>query len=70
MEHDMKRLEDRTRTLPLHDYGTALQSAVSWRGDRDPLAEPVARRQDEPRPFVSEPRRWHEATRSAVSRRH
>jgi hypothetical protein len=66
----MKRLEDRTRTIPLHDYGTALQSAVSWLGDRYLLAEPVTRRKEEPRPFFSEPRRWHEATRATVSRRH
>jgi hypothetical protein len=33
--------------LPVHDYGTALQSAVSWLGDRYLLAAPVtARRPD------------------------
>jgi len=54
----------------LHDYGLALQSAVSWMGDRYLLAAPVVRRREEPAPYFSEPRRWHEASRSAVHRRH
>jgi hypothetical protein len=42
----MKRPHDPLQ-LPLHDYGLALQSAVSWLGDRYLLAAPiVARRQD------------------------
>ena len=66
----MKRPENKTRSIPVHDYGLALQTAVSWLGDRYLLAEPVARRRDEPAPYFSEPRRWHEASRSAAYRRH
>ena len=63
----MKRPENKVRTIPQHDYGLALQSAVSWLGDRYLLAEPVTRRQD-PAPFFSEPRRWHVASRPAPRR--
>jgi hypothetical protein len=70
MEYDMKRLDDRPRTIALHDYGTALRSAVSWLGDRYLLAEPVARRKEEPKPFFTEARHWHQSPRIAVSRRH
>ena len=63
----MKRPEDKFRSIPQHDYGLALQSAVSWLGDRYLLAEPVVRRR-EPTPYYSEPRRWHEASRPAARR--
>ncbi len=66
----MKRPDNKPRSLPLHDYGLALQSAVSWMGDRYLLAAPVVRRREEPAPYFSEPRRWHEASRSAAHRRH
>jgi hypothetical protein len=52
----MKRKASNT-ALPLHDYRVALQSALSWLGDRYLLAEP-ARRPAEPKPFFVEPRRW------------
>lgn len=43
----MKRPNDLHPQLPLHDYGLALQSAVSWLGDRYLLAAPIpARRPD------------------------
>ena len=43
----MKRSNDLHPQLPLHDYGLALQSAVSWLGDRYLLAAPIpARRPD------------------------
>lgn len=32
--------------LPVHDYGQAVQRAVSWLGERYLLAEPQARRKD------------------------
>jgi hypothetical protein len=70
LEHTMKRPADKSRSIPVHDYRLALQSAVSWLGDRYLLAEPVARRREEPAPFFSEPRRWHEAPRAAARRRH
>jgi hypothetical protein len=66
----MKRPEHKVRPIPLHDYDVALQSAVSWLGDRYLLAEPVPRRREEPAPYFSEPRRWHEASRTTVYRRH
>jgi hypothetical protein len=46
-----------------HDYGRALQSAVSWLGDRYLLAEPVQRRNELPKPYFVESRRWYPATR-------
>jgi hypothetical protein len=69
-EMTMKRPEHKTRSIPVHDYGHALQTAVSWLGDRYLLAEPVPRRREEPAPYFSEPRRWHEASRTAAHRRH
>ena len=30
-----------TKAIPLHDYGPALQNAVSWLGNRYLLADPV-----------------------------
>ena len=50
--------------VPQHDYGLALQTAVSWLGDRYLLAEPVSRRSVEHKPFFVEPRRWHVVQRS------
>ena len=55
-----------TRPIPLHDYGKAIQTAVSWLGERYLLAEPVARRREERSPFFAEPRRWHGSTRRPV----
>ena len=49
---------------PQHDYGLALQTAVSWLGDRHLLAEPVARRVEPRKPFFFEPRHWYEARRT------
>jgi hypothetical protein len=69
-EQTMKRPDDKVRSIPVHDYGLALQSAVSWLGDRYLLASPVERRREDPAPFFSEPRRWHDAARSGAPRRH
>jgi hypothetical protein len=68
----MKRPKENVRPLPQHDYGLALQTAVSWLGDRYLLAEPVARRREPSRPFFVEPRSWHEVQRAAGpgSRKH
>lgn len=57
--------------VPQHDYGLALQTAVSWLGDRYLLAEPV-RRVEQPKPFFFEPRHWYEARRvvPAGTRKH
>ena len=40
----MKRPKVTALPLPQHDYGFALQTAVSWLGDRHLLAQPVPRR--------------------------
>jgi hypothetical protein len=40
----MKRPKESALPLPQHDYGLALQTAVSWLGDRHLLAAPVPRR--------------------------
>ncbi len=45
----MKRETDTHPTLPVHDYGLAVQRAVSWLGDRYLLATPVATRRSERR---------------------
>ena len=60
----MKRSKDTSNGMPRHDYGLALQTAVSWLGDRYLLAEPVPRRKEDPKPFFAEPRRWYDANRS------
>jgi hypothetical protein len=53
-------------TIPLHDYGPAVQNAVSWLGERYLLAEPMQRRNVErPNYFVEQPR-WHEARRPTL----
>jgi hypothetical protein len=64
MERLVKRAMKPKLPIPQHDYGPALQSAVSWLGDRYLLADPVTRRNDEPKPFFNEPRRWHDALRT------
>jgi len=48
----MKRPETDTRSIPTHDYGRALQSAVSWLGDRYLLAAP------QPRHPAERPKYW------------
>jgi hypothetical protein len=51
--------DSQKRTIPLHDYGPALQNAVSWLGQKYLLAEPVQRRSEELKPFFSTARSWH-----------
>jgi hypothetical protein len=53
----MKRKEN--TAIPLHDYQTALQGAMSWLGDRYLLAEPVPRLPQESKAYFAEQRRWH-----------
>ena len=55
----MKRTRELKRSIPLHDYSPALQTAVSWLGNRYLLAEPVERRAEAARPYYNEPPRWH-----------
>lgn len=47
--------------LPMHDYRAALETAVSWLGERYLLAEPAPRLSEERRPYFAEERRWHPA---------
>lgn len=54
--------------LPQYDYALALQTAMSWLGDRYLLAQPVARRV-EPSPFFAESRSWHDPRHLADARR-
>lgn len=62
MEIAMKRPENRS-SIPVHDYGLALQSAVSWLGDRYLLASPTPRRTEEPSAYFGESQRWLNASR-------
>ena len=55
----MKSPETTARAIPLHDYGPALQSAVSWLGERYLLADPVPRRKDESKAYFTTTRSWH-----------
>jgi len=59
----MKRTNPKLH-LPQYDYGLALQSAVSWLGERYLLAEPVSRRVEERKVFFTEPQSWHDPRRS------
>jgi hypothetical protein len=45
--------------MPVHDYGAALQSAMSWLGDRHLLAVPVPRRKEESKAHYFETHRWY-----------
>ncbi|HEU5137506.1 MAG TPA: hypothetical protein VFU13_20350 [Steroidobacteraceae bacterium] len=56
----MKRSESASASIPQHDYGLALKSAVSWLGDRYLLAEPMPRRRKEHKEYFVETRRWHD----------
>lgn len=58
----MKRNKLLTPALPMHDYRTALERAVSWLGERYLLAAPVPRAPD-PKPFFAETRGWLPSTR-------
>ena len=60
----MKHTAELNRSIPQHDYGPALQSAVSWLGDRYLLAEPMPRRSEGYKPYFSSPRSWREVLRS------
>ena len=51
----MKRPKESALPLPQYDYGLALQTAVSWLGDRHLLAKPMPRRSVERPSFVERP---------------
>ncbi|MEO8018362.1 MAG: hypothetical protein ABI769_11140 [Pseudomonadota bacterium] len=60
----MKHPKKTSPRMPQHDYGLALQNAMSWLGDRYLLAEPAPRRIEQRKPFFVEARSWHEPGRS------
>jgi hypothetical protein len=61
----MNRPTRQSRVIPVHDYGPALRSAVTWLGERHLLAEPVRRRRDDRRPYFNTQPGWHpHATRA------
>ena len=62
----MKRNAKPIRPIPLHDYSPALQSAVSWLGERYVLAEPVTRRREERKAYFNTPREWMRASQGNV----
>ena len=64
----MKRPDNKPRSIPLHDYGLALQSAVSWLGDRYLLATPQPRQAAEPPKYWTA--RQHAAAHRSRSTRH
>jgi RecB family endonuclease NucS len=47
----------------VHDYRSALQTALSWLGDRYLLAQPVNRVSAHGRPNFAETRQWMPDTR-------
>lgn len=67
----MKRPEPGSQIpLPKHDYGLALQNAVSWLGDRYVLAEPQRRLSDARPVYVLEPQRPRRAVKLRAATRH
>jgi hypothetical protein len=60
----MNRSESPAASIPVHDYGLALESAVSWLGDRYLLADPLPRRRDERKGYFIESRRWLEVRKA------
>lgn len=65
----MKRPEGSSNSIPVHDYGNAVQSAVSWLGDRYLLASPTPRLSEERHGFFVEPQRWYGASRPQTQAR-
>lgn len=53
----MKTTKAKNLTISRHDYGPALQGALSWLGNRYLLAEPLNRRSEDRKPAASEPPR-------------
>lgn len=54
----MKLNKPQNPELPVHDYRTALQVALSWLGDRYLLAQPVNRVSAQRGPNFAETRGW------------
>lgn len=58
------KTESATASIPQHDYGQALKSAVSWLGDRYLLADPLPKRRDESKEYFGASRHWLDARNS------
>jgi len=56
--------------VPKHDYGLALQNAVSWLGNRYLLAEPQRRLSDARPVYVLEAQRPRRAVKLHAATRH
>jgi hypothetical protein len=67
IEHGFMKADPSRHSIPLHDYGPALRSAVSWLGDRYLLAEPVERRADHRSSHPDTPTVSGSARRDAVN---
>ena len=65
----MKRPKESALPLPQFDYGLAVQTAVSWLGDRHLLAKPMPRRSAERPPYFVERQHWTEARKATGLRR-
>ena len=52
-------MKSKQAPFPLHDYGAALQGALSWLGDRHLLAAPTPRLHTAHTAYFAESRRWH-----------
>jgi len=66
LEHGAMKMHEKPGSLPLHDYDTALRSAVSWLGDNYLLAVPTARRKPDSLPYFGAPRHWIGAQRTPI----
>jgi hypothetical protein len=61
LETAMKTSESPAASIPQHDYGQALKSAVSWLGDRYLLADPLPKRRDHSKEYFGASRHWLDA---------
>jgi len=64
----MKTSKSTNHMISRHDYGPAIQGALSWLGNRYLLAEPLNRRSEERKPAASEPPRFDEGQFEASCR--
>jgi len=65
------KTETATASIPQHDYGVQLKSAVSWLGDRYLLADPLPKRRNQHKEYFGASRHWldarHSKAQSAVN---
>jgi hypothetical protein len=68
-KENMKCPESPLQSVPVHDYGLALKSAVTWMGDRYLLAAPLPRRSNEHKDSFSESQRSDGSRKPEAHRR-